>query len=209
MKNISQAVQQERKRFNIFPKQEQVMRAFHLCPYSNLKCVIIGQDPYHTPGMATGLSFGIPEDAPKTPPSLRNILKEMEEDLGFKNVVPKVDLTSWAQSGVLLLNRSLTVREGVAGSHAGLGWMTFTKRVIEIISEGIRPVVFILWGNHARMLKSVIDQETHFIIESAHPSPLSAHRGFFGSKPFSRADAFIKSCHDSMVNWQSVIDWDD
>lgn len=182
-----------------------VFQALKETPFQEVKVVILGQDPYHTPGMATGLSFSVPEDTIKIPPSLRNIFEEMEDDIGFKDPAPNPDLTRWARQGVLLLNTSLTVREYQAASHANIGWSQFTARVLQEIMEGIKPTVFILWGNHAQhTIDSQVecDWNTHLAIRSAHPSPLSAHKGFFGSKPFSRTNKFLVDAGIEPIDWR-------
>ena len=159
--------------------------------------MILGQDPYHGPGQAQGLSFSVPDDIP-APPSLQNILKELAEDVGLK---PSHDLTPWAEQGVLLLNACLTVPASQANGHAGLIWEEFTDAVIRLVSQEEEHVVFILWGAYARKKKSLIDASKHLIIESAHPSPLSAYRGFFGSRPFSRTNAYLTEMGREPIDW--------
>jgi uracil-DNA glycosylase len=171
-----------------FPPKEQLFSAFHLTPYSSVKVVIIGQDPYHGEGEANGLAFSV-NSGIKIPPSLRNIFKELKSDLGIERT--NTDLSDWAQQGVLLLNTTLTVNKDKPLSHADFGWEKFTDFVIQKIAVKKTPVVFILWGNHAKKKKLLIPQKQHLIIESAHPSPLGAHRGFWNSKPFSKANAFL------------------
>lgn len=167
----------------IYPPKEDVFNAFNHTPFEKVKVVILGQDPYHGPGQAHGLSFSV-KSGVKYPPSLRNMLKELKEDLGCE--IPKDGtLTKWADQGVLLLNTVLTVREGEANSHKGKGWETFTDAVIRKLSEREKPIVFVLWGKPAQKKKQLIDTDRHAVIESAHPSPLSAKRGFFGSRPYS------------------------
>lgn len=191
-------VKAERSSRTIFPAHEDVFSALHLTPFADVRVVILGQDPYHGPGQAHGLSFSV-RPGVDIPPSLRNIYKEMADDLG---VAPPSHgfLESWARSGVLLLNTALTVRAHDAGSHRGKGWETFTDRVIQVVSDKAEPVVFILWGNNARAKKQLIAGH-HHIIESPHPSPLSASRGFFGSKPFSRANAALVAAGREPVDW--------
>lgn len=159
--------------------------------------VILGQDPYHGPRQAQGLSFSVPDDIP-APPSLQNILKELADDIGMKE---SHDLTSWARQGVLLLNASLTVPAGQANGHAGQIWEPFTDAVIKVVNEKDTSVVFILWGSYARKKKALITNPKHLVLESPHPSPLSAHRGFFGSKPFSKTNAFLTSQGIEPINW--------
>jgi len=164
-----------------------------------VRVVILGQDPYHGPKQAHGLAFSVASGVP-LPPSLRNVLAERENDLGLP--VPKSgDLSAWAAQGVLLLNTTLTVRAGEAGSHQGRGWESFTDEVIRVVSNKVEPVVFVLWGASARSKKALIDDSRHIIIESAHPSPLSAHRGFFGSRPFSRVNASLTSSGRPPIDW--------
>jgi uracil-DNA glycosylase len=173
----------------IFPLGKNIFNAFEHCHYDNVKVVLIGQDPYHGPGQAHGLSFSVQEGV-NYPPSLRNIYKEIESDIGVKSTT-KGDLTPWADQGVLLLNAVLTVESGKAGSHANKGWEKFTDAVIKTISDDKENVVFILWGAYAQKKGSVIDTAKHLIIKSAHPSPLSAYNGFFGSKPFSKVNEYL------------------
>ena len=174
----------------IYPKGSQMFNAFNLTPLSEVKVVILGQDPYHGPGQAMGLSFSVPKIIPK-PPSLNNILKEMADDIG---TVPSRhgDLTHWAKQGVLLLNASLTVEEGDAGSHQGKGWEQFTDAVIDVINKQTEHTVFILWGSKAKLKGKFIDTDKHLILSAVHPSPLAANRGgFFGTKPFSKANEYL------------------
>lgn len=173
----------------IYPPMDKIFTAFKLTSYKDTKVVIVGQDPYHEEGQAQGFCFSVPNGV-KIPPSLVNIYKELNSDLGIP-IAKSGDLTKWAKEGVLLLNTVLTVRKGVANSHKSCGWEKFTDNVIRLISEKERPVVFFLWGNNARSKKSLIDTDKHYVIESAHPSPLSAYNGFFGSKPFSKCNEFL------------------
>ena len=193
-------VDSERAAGPVYPPHPEVFAALHLTPLAEVKVVILGQDPYHGPGQAHGLCFSVrPGTAP--PPSLRNIHKELVSDLGMPP--PRTgDLTPWARQGVLLLNTTLTVRGGQAGSHQGRGWETFTDQVIEAVSAKEETVVFVLWGAHARKKKALIDTRRHVVIESAHPSPLSAHNGFFGSRPFSRANAALEAAGREPVDWR-------
>lgn len=192
-------VKKEYQENKIFPPGPQIFRAFDLCPVENVKVVILGQDPYHTPGVANGLSFSANKGL-RVPPSLQNIYKELKSDLGIE--IPKhPDLTSWAEQGVLLVNATLTVQSGKAGSHQGKGWEIFTDTVIQRISEAGDHIVFILWGAFAQKKESLIDGEKHFIIKSAHPSPFSADKGFFGSKPFSKANEYLKSVGLEVIDW--------
>ena len=184
----------------VYPPMELIFNAFKLTPYEDVKAVILGQDPYHEYGQAHGLSFSVTEGTP-LPPSLKNIYKELKDDLGIDNGLIG-DLTPWAKQGVLLLNATLTVREGQANSHAKCGWGQFTDEVIKLLSEREKPMVFILWGGNARSKKALIDARRHYVIESAHPSPLSASYGFFGSKPFSKTNDFLIKTGQTPINWQ-------
>lgn len=183
----------------IYPPMNDIFRAFYLTPYSSVKAVILGQDPYHEPRQAHGLCFSVLEGT-KLPPSLVNVYKEMKADIGVDNGT-KGNLTKWAEQGVLLLNSTLTVRRGLANSHSKCGWTWFTDEVIKKLSAREKPMVFILWGGNARSKKSLIAPR-HLIVESAHPSPLSAFNGFFGSKPFSRTNEFLSSLGDQPIDWQ-------
>ncbi len=187
-------------RKTIYPHSSDWFRAFELTPLDEVRVVILGQDPYHGPGQAHGLCFSVREGI-KPPPSLVNIYKELAQDLGV-TPVNHGHLEAWARQGVLLLNTSLTVEEGNAGSHRGKGWETFTDRAIETVNAEAPPCVFLLWGSHARQKKALVDQERHLVLESPHPSPLSAHRGFFGNHHFSRANAFLAEHGRSPVDWQ-------
>lgn len=175
----------------VFPAKEKIFEAFNLTHFESVKAVIVGQDPYHEPGQAQGLSFYVPPDV-KAPPSLKNIAKELGK-------MP--DMISWAKQGVLLLNATLTVAAHKAASHQGKGWERFTDAVIRALSEKRSNLVFILWGNQAQLKGSVIDRTRHLVIESAHPSPLSAYRGFFGSRPFSRANEYLQSRAIEPIEW--------
>lgn len=191
-------VENEYKNNTVFPKEEDIFNALKLTNFENVKVVILGQDPYHGKGEAQGLSFSVPSNI-KRPPSLRNIFKELENDLGIKR--QENDLTDWAKQGVLLLNAILTVREDKPLSHKDIGWEIFTDEIIKKLNEREKPIVFILWGNYARSKKKIINSKKHFVIESAHPSPLSASRGFFGSKPFSKANIFLEKNNMKGINW--------
>ncbi|NCP19690.1 MAG: uracil-DNA glycosylase [Erythrobacter sp.] len=187
----------------IYPPSGSRLRALELTPLDAVKVVILGQDPYHGPGQAMGLSFSVP-DGVRHPPSLRNIFKELADDCGMA-APTSGDLTPWAQRGVLLLNNSLTVEAGQAGSHAGRGWDAITDACVAAVAARAEPAVFILWGSHAQKKASRIaelnEPTRHCVIRSPHPSPLSAHRGFFGSKPFSRANEFLQSVGRDPVDW--------
>lgn len=192
-------VKEEYATKTIFPPGPFIFGAFNECPFDKLKVVILGQDPYHTPGVANGLAFSANPDN-RIPPSLLNIYKEIKNDLG--NPIPdNPDLTKWAQQGVLLLNATLTVRKGEAGSHQKKGWEEFTDNVIKIISDKKENLVFILWGAYAQKKEILIDNTKHFIIKSPHPSPFSADRGFFGSKPFSKTNTYLEEKGLTPINW--------
>lgn len=183
----------------IYPPGSKIFRAFDLCPLDAVKVVILGQDPYHGAGQAMGLSFSVPEGI-AAPPSLKNIFKEIESDLGIR-MSGSPDLEPWARQGVLLLNSVLTVRAGVAASHAGLGWQNFTDAVIKLISERCEGVVFMLWGNYARSKAGLIDSGRHLVLQAAHPSPL-ARGAFFGCRHFSQTNAYLVRTGRSPINWQ-------
>ena len=184
----------------IYPDMYDIFNALHYTSYHDTKVVILGQDPYYGKDQAHGLSFSVRKGV-AIPPSLLNIYKELHDDLGC--YIPNNGyLKPWADQGVLLLNASLTVRAGVANSHRNIGWEIFTDKVIEILNERDKPVIFILWGANARSKKKYITNKQHYIIESPHPSPLSAHNGFFGSKPFSRANEILKSLGEEPIDWQ-------
>lgn len=184
----------------IYPDMYDIFNALHYTPFSSVKAVILGQDPYHGPGQAHGLCFSVKPGVP-APPSLVNIFKEMRDDLGLP--IPNHGcLVSWAKQGVLLLNTVLTVRAGQANSHKGMGWETFTDRVIESLNEKEEPVVFLLWGSHAQSKAALITNPKHHLIKSPHPSPLSAHRGFFGSRPFSRANQYLRDAGLTEIDWR-------
>ena len=190
MESILEKVSRERKVYKIFPPEKEVFRALELCPIYRTKVVILGQDPYHGEGQAHGLAFSVNSNV-AIPPSLRNILKELYDDVG--TTLPNGDLSHWARSGVLLLNSVLTVRESKANSHAHIiGWEAYTDDVIRQVNTSQSGVVFMLWGNYAKAKSNLIDTSRHLVLTAPHPSPLSAHRGFFGCKHFSKANTYLK-----------------
>ena len=182
----------------IYPQQKDIFNAFHL-PYKDVKVVILGQDPYHGEGEAHGYAFST--HAKKLPPSLKNIYKELYADLGIEKDYTSGDLTNWQKQGVMLLNTGLTVEKDKPNSHKNIGWHEFTDVVIQKLNEKDEPVVFILWGNNARERKKYITNPKHLVIESAHPSPFSANNGFFGSKPFSKTNEFLKKNNMKEIEW--------
>ena len=197
---LQEFVRTERQHHMVYPPHADVFAAIHLTPYAETRVMILGQDPYHGANQAHGLCFSVRRGVP-VPPSLSNIHKELATDLG----VPTPghgNLEHWARQGVLLLNTTLTVRAGTAGSHQGKGWETFTDQVIRVVNHKIDPVVFILWGSFARKKKALVDVGRHVVLESAHPSPLSAHNGFFGSRPFSRANDALIARGRQPVDWR-------
>ncbi|MGV3009909.1 uracil-DNA glycosylase [Streptococcus thoraltensis] len=181
----------------IYPERKNVFKALASTDYDQVKVLILGQDPYHGPGQAQGLSFSVPDDMP-APPSLQNILKELADDIGPRS---HHDLTPWAEQGVLLLNACLTVPAGQANGHADIIWEPFTDAVISLLDQRDEPLVFILWGAYARKKKRLIKNQRHLILEAPHPSPLSSYRGFFGSKPFSKTNQFLEETHQKSIDW--------
>lgn len=199
-KELKLKLDEEYKTKEIFPVEEEIFSAFNLTQYKDVKVLILGQDPYHNNDQAHGLAFSVKEGI-KIPPSLRNIYKELNADLGIE--IPNTGyLINWAKEGIMLLNTTLTVRAHTPMSHSKIGWEIFTDRVIELIDEKDEPVVFILWGNHAKSKKKLIKNEKHLIIESVHPSPLSASRGFFGTKPFSKTNEFLRENGLQAPSWR-------
>jgi uracil-DNA glycosylase len=192
---------EKRRGKTIYPQGKNFFAALNATPFDTVKVVILGQDPYHGPNQAHGLSFSVPEGVPP-PPSLVNIFKERADDL---SIPPSSNghLLDWALQGVLLLNAVLSVEAGLAGSHQGKGWEQFTDVIIRRVAEDIRPKVFILWGSYAQKKGAFIDRSRHLVIESVHPSPLSAYRGFFGSKPFSRANEFLRKTGQVTIDWRN------
>jgi uracil-DNA glycosylase len=198
-KTLVQFVKEEYQNQRVYPPGAQIFNAFDHCPFDKVKVVIIGQDPYHGPGQAHGLCFSVNEGV-KMPPSLVNIFKEIQSDLGSP-IPPHGSLTRWAQQGVLLLNATLTVRAGQPGSHQNQGWETFTDAVIRILSDEKDQLVFLLWGAFAQQKAALINQEKHHILSSPHPSPFSANRGFFGNKHFSQTNQYLEKQGLSKIEW--------
>ena len=184
---------------DIFPPMNDIFNAFRFCPYEKVKVVILGQDPYHGEGQAHGLAFSVKKGV-EAPPSLKNIFKELSDDVGIATPAHGC-LESWAKQGVFLLNTALTVRKGQPLSHRGKGWETFTDHVISILSKREKPMVFLLWGSNARSKKPLIDRTKHLVLEAPHPSPLSAFAGFFGCKHFSKANEFLVKQGETPVDW--------
>ena len=198
--SLSDFIRSEYLSKTVYPKPENIFKAFWLTPFSEVKVVILGQDPYHGAGQAHGLCFSV-ADGIKPPPSLVNIYKELEADLGIKKDFSSGNLEDWARQGVFLLNAILTVVASTPASHQKLGWEEFTDHVIKTISARKEHVVFVLWGNYARAKKVLIDQAKHLVIEAPHPSPFSAYSGFFGSKPFSQINCYLKQQGKAEINW--------
>ncbi|GAA4720358.1 uracil-DNA glycosylase [Brevibacillus fulvus] len=197
---LRQFLAEEYQRHTIYPDMYDIFNALHYTPYEQAKVVILGQDPYHGPGQAHGLSFSV-KPGVAIPPSLQNIFKELRADVGC-DLPNNGYLIKWAEQGVLLLNTVLTVREGLPNSHKGKGWEQFTDKVIAALNQRERPLVFLLWGKHAQAKRELITNGHHFIISSPHPSPLSASRGFFGSRPFSKTNQFLRSIGSGPIDWQ-------
>ncbi|MFZ8916528.1 MAG: uracil-DNA glycosylase [Ilumatobacteraceae bacterium] len=197
---LQQFVAEERRRGPVFPPADDVFAALHLTPFADVKVVILGQDPYHGAGQAHGLCFSVRRGVP-IPPSLRNVYQELRDDLGV-TTPSHGNLEHWARQGVLLLNTTLTVRSGQAASHQGKGWERFTDRVISTVNDKHERVVFLLWGAPSRKKKALVDVTRHTVVESAHPSPLSAHNGFFGSRPFSRTNDALREAGRDPIDWQ-------
>lgn len=199
-KELYQFVLQEYNSVQVFPPADDIFNAFHLTPLSEVKVVILGQDPYHNVGQAHGLCFSVKPDV-EIPPSLVNIYQELHDDLGC--YIPNNGyLVKWAEQGVLMLNTVLTVRAHLANSHRGKGWEEFTDAAIRALNVQDRPIVFILWGKPAQMKKNMLNNPNHLILEAPHPSPLSAYRGFFGSRPFSKANNFLMENGAAPIDWQ-------
>lgn len=193
-------IEYQNKNITVYPEKSKIFNAFHLTPFQKIKVVILGQDPYHGPGQAHGLSFSVPHNI-KTPPSLMNIFKELDSDLKVEINKTNGNLEHWAKQGVFLLNTTLTVEKSKPMSHKNFGWNIFTDKVIEIINHYRENIVFILWGAHAHSKTHLIDSSKHLILKSVHPSPLSSHRGFFGSRPFSQTNNYLESKKIDKIVW--------
>lgn len=198
-KDIQTFIKQEKTKHTIYPETENIFNALNYCKFEDVKVVIIGQDPYHEPNQAMGLSFSVPEGV-VLPPSLKNIFKEISSDLGI-TPLNSGDLRRWAKQGVLLLNTVLTVRRGMANSHKGKGWENLTTKIIEKINEKNTPTVFLLWGGNAKAFIPLITNKKHLILTSVHPSPLSAYNGFFGCKHFSKCNDFLRQNNLQEIDW--------
>ena len=199
-KTLLLTLNDEYNQYTIYPEKNDIYNALKYTDYKDVRVVILGQDPYHGPGQAHGLSFSVKPDI-KIPPSLRNIYKELQTDIGC-SIPDHGYLKKWSDQGVLLLNTVLTVRAGEAHSHKKLGWTHLTDHIIKCLNDRNEPMVFVLWGRHAQMKEALITQSHHHIIKSVHPSPLSASRGFIGSKPFSNTNTFLKSIGQNPIDWQ-------
>lgn len=199
-KNLQKFLEYEYKNYTIYPKPENIFNALNSVKFKDVKVVIIGQDPYHEPNQAHGLSFSVEKDV-VLPPSLQNIYKEIKNDLG-EEMGNSGNLSCWAKQGVLLLNTVLTVRKGQANSHQNKGWETFTSKIIELLNKRESPMVFLLWGNSAKRIGEKITNPNHLILKASHPSPLSAYNGFFGCKHFSKANEFLKKCNYKEIDWK-------
>ncbi len=199
-KNLTNFVKEEYKKSTVYPPAKFIFNAFELTPFDKVKVVILGQDPYHEPNQANGLAFSVSDNV-TIPPSLVNIYKEIEADMGQKTKNKNGNLENWAKQGVLMLNATLTVKAHAAGSHQNKGWEKFTDAVVKILSEQKENLVFILWGSYAQKKGMVIDESKHLVIKSPHPSPLSAYAGFFGSKPFSQTNAYLIFTGQEPIEW--------
>ncbi len=199
-KNLEKFLGEEYSKYTVYPVAENIFSALNFVPFDQVKVVIIGQDPYHEPNQANGLCFSV-EKGVKIPPSLANIYKEIQDDIGC--TIPRTgDLSPWARQGVLLLNSVLTVRKGVANSHKNKGWEQITSKIIEKLNQREKPLVFMLWGKNAQEIGASIDRTKHLVLTASHPSPLSAYSGFFGCKHFSKANKFLQKTGQIPINWQ-------
>lgn len=200
-KKLAQKINIDRQTKKVFPPKDQIFTAFKLCPLEDIKVVIVGQDPYHEYGQAHGLAFSV-QNGVKMPPSLQNIYKEISNEFGYK-MSTNGDLSNWAKQGVFLLNSSLTVNEGRAGSHKEYGWQIFTKKVIQHINQNCNGIVFLLWGRHAIEVGKDIDKSKNYVLTSAHPSPLSAYNGFFGNNHFIKANQILEGLGKEPIDWRN------
>lgn len=200
-KQLCSFLEQEYATKTIYPKAENIFNSLNYVKYENVKVVIIGQDPYHEPNQAHGLSFSVESDIKKLPPSLLNIFKELKDEFGFKNT--NGNLACWAKQGVLLLNSVLTVERGKANSHKDKGWENLTQAIISLLNKREKPIVFILWGEYAKKLGSLIKNRNHLVLTSPHPSPFSAHYGFFGNGHFKKANEFLQSIGEEPIDWRT------
>lgn len=198
VRELERFLEAERARYEVYPPADRIFAALDATPPERVRVVILGQDPYHGPGQAHGLAFSVPAGV-EAPPSLKNIFRELEDDLGVRR--ERTDLSDWAEQGVLLLNCTLTVRAGAAASHAGHGWEEITDRVVSHLAEGERPLAWVLWGRHAQEKAACVDSGKHHVMHLPHPSPLSAHRGFFGSRPFSRVNDWLEWRGEEPIRW--------
>lgn len=198
-KNLLNFLTKEYSTCTVYPSMENIFYALNLVKFEDIKVVIVGQDPYHEPNQAMGMSFSVPSST-KIPPSLANIFKEIESELNIK-CLKNGDLTRWAKQGVLLLNSVLTVKKGIANSHKNIGWETFTSKIISLINEKKEPVIFVLWGANAKALKPLINSPQHFVLTSSHPSPLSAYNGFFGCGHFLKINSILKQNNKMPIDW--------
>lgn len=197
--SLKQFLVQEKKRYRVYPPGNKIFAAFDLCPFDSVNVVIIGQDPYHGQGQANGLCFSVSDDIPP-PPSLKNIFKEIQSDTELE-IPTSGNLEHWAKQGILMLNATLTVRANSAGSHQNKGWEEFTDSVIQLLSKEKEDLIFLLWGKFAQKKAAIIDKDKHYILTAAHPSPFSAHHGFFGCKHFSKANSILKQQGKTEIQW--------
>lgn len=204
-KDIAGVLKTERRRYNVFPPSDKVFRAYRLTPYHRAKVVIIGQDPYYNKGEADGLAFSVTDSLAQTPPSLENIFKEIERNFDKMNLEWSTDLTPWAEQGVFLLNRILTVREGQPLRHLDIGWQQFTNKTIDLLNKSPRPTVFMLWGNTAKQMSRRLDTDHHLVLPSSHPSPRSSYLGFNGCEHFRKCNEFLKENNQSPINWITTL----
>jgi uracil-DNA glycosylase len=199
-KRLAKLINTDRLTHRVFPPKEDIFNALKLTPFNNIKVVIIGQDPYHEYGQAHGLAFSV-KSGTKLPPSLQNIYKEIENEFGYK-MSSSGDLSKWAKQGVLLLNTSLTVNEGMANSHKDYGWQIFTKKIVDLCNKELQGIIFLLWGRNAINIGKDIDLTKHYVLSSAHPSPLSAYNGFFGNNHFKKTNEILKSLGKEEIDWK-------